>query len=293
MPGLKALADAMPKHHQSRAVAIYTASFTVGTSLSFLLAGELNPVFGWRLTFTLLALGPLAGLLVGVAVIAPRPPTGETPRTALLDFRPVLRDKRSLAYMIAYAVHNAESSCMRAWAVAFLVFSQAQQAAVPPPAGWSATTITTAAYLGGLPAIIIANELARLFGRRVVIVAVMAASATAGVLLGLAATGAFWLVVVLMFLYGFTVPADSGTINAGLVATADPRHRGQALAMQAVFGFTGAFVAPVLFGTVLDLGGGEASAGAWILAFAAMAAVVALGPLALMTLERPTPRPAG
>src|SRR5271163_350247 len=41
MPGMRALADAVPTHRQTRSVAVYTATFTVGVSLSYALSGLL------------------------------------------------------------------------------------------------------------------------------------------------------------------------------------------------------------------------------------------------------------
>ncbi|KKK47869.1 hypothetical protein LCGC14_3150840, partial [marine sediment metagenome] len=49
MPGLKALTDVLPDRMQSRAVAFYTASFGIGSSLSFALAGELEAALEHRL----------------------------------------------------------------------------------------------------------------------------------------------------------------------------------------------------------------------------------------------------
>src|SRR3546814_11732159 len=104
----------------------------------------------------------------------------------------------------------------------------------------------------GRPAIVGGNEIGRLFNRRLVIVSVMAISAATGVALGVFADVAFWLVLALVLFYGLAVTADSGAINAGLVAAADPRTRGAVMAMHSLFGFTGAFVGPVVFGFVLD-----------------------------------------
>ncbi|MFQ5468628.1 MAG: MFS transporter, partial [Kiloniellaceae bacterium] len=46
MPGLKALTDHLPDKSRSRAVAFYTASFSIGSALSFLFAGEIAVAWG-------------------------------------------------------------------------------------------------------------------------------------------------------------------------------------------------------------------------------------------------------
>jgi MFS family permease len=51
MPGLKALTDRLPSGDTSRSVTLYTASFSVGVGLSFLVAQLVAESFGWRAAF--------------------------------------------------------------------------------------------------------------------------------------------------------------------------------------------------------------------------------------------------
>ena len=48
MPGLNALSERIDGASQSRAIAFYTASFCLGTALSFTLSGELAKLGGWQ-----------------------------------------------------------------------------------------------------------------------------------------------------------------------------------------------------------------------------------------------------
>jgi MFS family permease len=80
--------------------------------------------------------------------------------------------------------------------------------------------------------------------------------------------------------------ADSGALTAGTVIAAQPERRGATMAMHALFGFGTGFAAPLAFGVVLDLGGGNDSGLAWGLAFALMGLGVLLGPLVLAFLGR-------
>ncbi len=84
---------------------------------------------------------------------------------------------------------------------------------------------------------------------------------------------------------------DSGTINGGIVARAEPAIRGQTMAMHALFSASAAFILPILFGLVLDLAGGEMSRTAWLWAFGATAAFLVIGPVALYALDRPENAP--
>jgi MFS family permease len=287
MPGLKALTDRIPDQNYSRAVAFYTSSFSIGTSLSFFVAGEVNNLLDWRWAFGLSAIGPGLGLLFAAAVLAPRRRSAaDKPDTALLDFRPVFRNRKAIAYTLAYMVHNAELFALRSWIVAYLVFSQSQQAADGFGVAWRVTAIATVVNLCGMPASVIGNEFAQRFGRPPVLVVVMVLSAAAAAVLGFSATLPYWFVLGVLLIYAFTVAADSSTITGGVVTAADPVYRGATMAVHSMIGFVGAIAGPVMLGGVLDIAGGETSSLAWGLAFTASGAVVLLGPVFVYTLGR-------
>ena len=288
MPGLKALTDMLPERSQSRAVAFYTASFGVGSSLSFVVAGELEALLDWRWAFGLAAIGPAIAIAMAMAILRPAPPAQDSmPTTRLLDFRPVLANRRALAFTFGYCVHNWELFGYRTWIVAFLVFAQSQQPAGALGVAWSVTILAALVNLVGLPASVLGNELAHRFGRRQVLIAVMTASAAAGAMFGISgATLPFIAVVALAFVYGWTVIGDSATLTAGMVAAADPRYRGATMAMHSMIGFVGSALGPLAFGMTLDLGGGTESGFAWGLAFASLSAVILIGPVLMMTMAR-------
>ena len=282
MPGLKAVSDAVPDGVRDRSAAFYTGTFTVGVAFSYLLTGQLAQWFDWRTAFAFLALGPLLGALLAMLVL-PSQATASSKRAPVsFNVRQVISNKKALSYMVAYGIHNAESSIMRAWTIAFLVFAQASIASRTgeAPAG-DPTVIAGLVSLGGLPAILIANEVARRFGRQYTIIAIMIASSLMGVALAGAAAGPFIVIICLFAVYGVLVPADSGSINAGLLEVSDPSLRGGILGLHAVIGFGGAFLGPILFGLVLDFGGGATNFDAWIVAFSCVAALAGAGSLLL------------
>jgi MFS family permease len=290
MPGLKAMTDLVPERVRNRCVAWYTATFTVGSGVSFLLSGVLAAAYSWRLAWGLLALGPVLGYVLAMMVLPKQPTRSAVSASRMLDFRPVLARPQAVAYMAAYGIHNAESSAMRAWAVALLVFSQHQQPSGIIGADWSPTVIAMVANLLGLPAILITNELARRYNRPQVIAIVMVLSALIGVALGAFLHAPFSIVVFLIFLYGFMVPADSGSINAGLVDVAPVTLRGANMALHALFGFSGAFLGPLVFGVFLDFGGGAASQQGWVIAFIAFTVIAGLGAILLPILASRSPQ---
>ncbi len=280
MPGMRALSDAVPAQKQTRSVAIYTATFTVGVSLSYALSGVLADALGWRLGLALLGAGPLAAAAIGWVVLPPLPRAPVPGSRWLPALGPILRNRRALLFVCAYGLHNGEVSAIRTWLVALLVFA-ADRAGRPNLAGY-ATLVATVANLCGTPLIVAANELAARWDRRLVIAVTMASSASTGLILACAAALSPIAAGLAAIFCVVAATADAGTINAGLVAASDPGRRGAFLAVQALSGFGASTVTPMLFGLVLDFAGGSGHAAAWITAFAVQAAIGLLWPLAYL-----------
>jgi MFS family permease len=287
MPGLKALTDHVPGRLRARAVAFYTATFSIGVSVSFFAAGWIAEWLDWRWAFGLAALGPVIACAIVTFLTPPSAPHHiGRPETALLDFRPVIRNRPAFAYILAYSAHNWELFAMRSWLVTFLVFSQGLQSEGAMGLTWSAPSLVALITLVGLPSSVLGNEAAQRFGRRRVVIAVMTVSALFACALGFTAPLPFVLVVVLAFLYAVTVAGESASLTAGTVEKAAPGLRGATMAVHSSVGFLGAFIGPLIFGVVLDLLGGQASLLAWGLAFATSGLAVIMGPLVLLTLGR-------
>lgn len=129
IPGLKALVDRLDGTAQARAISFYTATFGLGTSLSYFATGQLDALLGWRWAFAFGAAGSALALLLVATVLRPQTPQTVTiPPARLLDFRRVLRNSRAIAYILAYAAHTWELFTVRSWIVAFLAFSLRFQA---------------------------------------------------------------------------------------------------------------------------------------------------------------------
>ena len=287
MPGLKALTDHIDERLRSRAVAFYTASLSIGFALSFLFAGEIAAWLDWRWAFAILGLGSAVALPLVLILVPPSEPHHIVkPDTALLDFRPVLRNRRALGYVLAYSAHNWELFAFRSWVVTFLVFSQGLQGEGAMGLAWSPTALAALIGVLGLPASVLGNEAAQRFGRRRTVIVVMCASAAIGLAVGFLAALPFVLLVAVTLVYSFTVSGDSSAITAGAIEAAAPGQRGATMAVHSFIGFAGAFVGPLVFGVVLDLAGGRESLLAWGLAFASAGLAVAMGPLALAVLGR-------
>jgi MFS family permease len=281
MPGMRALADAVPAHRQTRSVAVYTATFTVGVSLSYALSAGLAGVFGWRLGLGLLAIGPLVGAAIGWIALPPLPRAVPQGVPWLPALGPILANRRALAFVLAYGLHNGEVSAIRAWLVALLAFA-ADRAGRADLAVYAALVATIANFCG-TPLIIAVNELAAHRDRRSVVAVTMLVSAGAGVMLAAAAAYSPVAAGFAAIVCVAAATADAGTINAGLVAASEADRRGAFLAIQALSGFGASAVTPMLFGLVLDLAGGSGREIAWLAAFTVQAAIGSLWPLAHVT----------
>jgi len=278
MPGLRLLTDHVQGATPSRAVAFYTSTFGLGTTGSLLLAGFLEPV-GWKWAFVAAALGPLiAGPLVFCSLNArPVENIGSAPGM-LFDFRPVLRNREAMGYILGYAAHCWELFGLRSWLPAFFAFSLGLTAT---QGGFWFGAAALAAWINmiGPLASIFGNEVAVRRGRKPVILTVMAASGTLACLVGFSATLPIIVVFLLMTIYFLLIMGDSAALTAGLVAAADPGRKGAAMALHSLMGFGAGFLAPLVFGVVLDTAGGNESVTAWGFAYAALGAwsLVAVG----------------
>jgi len=280
MPGLKALTDHLEGPAQSRATAFYTASFGVGSTISILVAGKIGATIDWHWAFWFGAIGPvLAGLLVTFAMPMGRMRPAEHHTSALLDFRPVLRNRKTLPYVIGYAVHNYELFGQRSWMVAFLVFCATLQP-LDAPMALSAATLAAMINVLGPVFSVTGNELALRFGRERIIFLFMTLSGAIACLIGYAAAWPWYVVVLLMMVHYGAMLGDSGALTSGAVASTPPEMRGAMMAVYSVLGFSTAFLAPLVFGMSLDLAGGNKSVTAWGLAFASIGIFGVMSPLA-------------
>lgn len=275
MPGLKALTDRLGAGDSSRSITLYTSSFSVGVGVSFLVSQLVAERWGWRPAFVVTGIGPAAMAAVALLLrpIAPPPRSGP-----LLDFRPVLRNRAVMGYVLGYGAHCFELYGMRTWLVAFWGFVVAHAGGATPV---DAITVSVVASILSLPASILGNEAALRFGRHRAITIVMLCSALVATAIGFTAGFSPWLSLLLLAAYALTVPADSGALTSGVTAAADPKFRGATLALHSMVGFGLSALGGWAVGVAIDAAGGPDSPRGWLAAFLVMGAGILLGPLAL------------
>jgi MFS family permease len=278
MPGLKALLDRVSGPRQMRWISFYTASFSLGTSGSFLITGAMAEAFGWRAAFGLAAAAAAAAFLLvgfGLPSVKPIPPES---KSKPFDFGPVLRNRAAMGYVLGYSVHVWELFGARSWMVAFLAWVLASQ---PGAGGPSPTAIATIGALVAMISSIVGADLAARFDRRQLCAFAMLSSGALAATIGFCSGLPYGMVALLMLLYNALIQIDSAALTTGALMAADPARRGATIAVHSLLGFGAGFVGPLAFGIVLDVSGGANTGLAWGLAFASLGAVVALGPLAL------------
>ena len=288
-PGLKALADQLPAGPvQQRGVTYYTSVFGFGSGLSILSGGVFADWFGWHWAFAVAGCGSIgAALIVAAALPAASPRPDAAAQGAVLDFRPVFRDRAVMGYIFSFLGIAWEVFTSRIWLVSFFVFLAGRTGGgdiVLSAAAWA-----TVVALVGPPAAMLFGELAVRFNRRALLVCVAMTSFVLAVAIGLTAEMRYEIPLVLCILFGMVSYGRNSATSAGTIAAANPARRGATLAVQAFVGFSGGVLGPVAFGVALDAAGGTGLAGAWTVALFAMALGPVLSMVSLIAMrgERP------
>ncbi|MFN5339480.1 MAG: MFS transporter [Burkholderiales bacterium] len=266
MTGLKLLVDIVDKKIMSRAVTGHAASIGISGAISFACADLLAKHFGWAGAFILAGTCALTAWLLVVASVPKAPEKVRSVELDWFDFRPVISNRSSMAYAIAYCAHTLEMNALRGWGVAFLTFVAARADASDGAPLLTPTTVLTLLGIVGTAASVLGNEASIRIGRRNLIMAAMLCSAICATSLGFMGSNSYVLAVVLMLLYAFIVWLDSSSLTAGAAGTADPQRRGATLAVHSTLGYAGGFVGPLIIGWTLDLSGGK-SPTSWGLSF--------------------------
>jgi MFS family permease len=276
MPGLKAIADTLEGNAQSRAVSMHAAGVGVAGASSFALAGWIAGASGAEAAFLFGGVAALVALAIAWVAMPKGPPrhaATSDPR-ALLDFRPVLRNRKAMAWIAGYTVHTWEMAALRAWGVTFLTIAAANTGSpdwIPSP-----TLLFTIAGFVGIAVSITGNELAQRFGRQTVVTVAMIAAAVFAVITGLSVNASMPLASALIILWLAAIFVDSSALTAGTVQAADPALRGATMGLHSMCGYAGGFIGPLGVGLALDFAGSNQVLG-WAIGFGHLALVTLAG----------------
>ena len=275
MPGLKILSDRIQSGELTRHIAFYTAFFGIGTGFSYLCSGWILSALGWHYVFGIIALGPFTAFLIVLIFI---PPLAHEQwkgpiQIRLRDIFPVdkwklvLQNKKASGFIFGYTAHSLELFASRSWIVAFFAFCAA---ASGESFFLAATTLAGVINFFGVPASILGNEIALRVGRQKWVCIVMLTSAVLGITLACSTGHSWWLIVALAIGHAIFIMADSATLTAGLVISAQENIKGAAMGLHSLMGFGGGLMGPAIFGFVLDISGSRSSQIAWVWAYVAV-----------------------
>ena len=275
MPGLKILSDRVIQGEITRHISFYTAFFGVGTGFSYVISGWILDLGDWHSVYRWVALGPACSLLIVLTLIQPTRHSHWQEKITI-DWRnifpirkwqQVLKNRNASGYILGYTVHSIELFASRSWLVAFFILStqlSGEQFIL------AATTLAGVINFFGVPASILGNELALKVGRQQWVCIVMITSAFFGVALAYSMGHAGWIILALAIGHAIFIMADSATLTAGLVTSADEKLKGAAMGLHSLMGFGGGLLGPAIFGFVLDLTGSQSDRVSWIWAYASI-----------------------
>src|SRR4051812_12372095 len=274
MTGLRALADHLEGVAQSRAVSWHAAGVGISGAGSFAIAGLMAGIAGPEAAFVLAAI-TAACAFAAAALIMPDRATVDNPRSgALLDYRPVFRNRAAMAWIAGYTVHTWEMAAVRAWGVTFFATVIAWHGSpwwLPDP-----TILFTMAGLAGVLVSVTGNETAQRWGRKQVVVLAMSVAAGLSLVAGWTAATSASLAVIVLVLWNAAIYLDSSALTAGTVSAAEKEHRGATMGLHSMCGYAGGFVGPPLAGLVLDFFGPDTVVG-WGFAFGHLALITLTG----------------
>ena len=282
MPGMRMVAERFAHGGRGFAMGCYIGTFTLGTSISLLITGVANSLWGWRVAFGVTALGPAAAVLIGYWALpaeTPRPTAPASPSRG----GGVLRNTSARRLITAYVAHTFELMGMRLWVAPFFTASlMAAGAGLAEATQRGALAASAVLAIGALPHPFSGLIVDR-FGRARPISIVMLLSAACSLTIGWGLSWPFTALVALGLLYGILVTAESAMVSTGIADVAEPAYLGRTMALQSSAGFAAGALGPAVFGAMLDWAPalGASPDSRWLWAFGVLGLVALAGPLAV------------
>ena len=195
----------------------------------------------------------------------------------------VLRDRRLVLVIAAYALHTAELYLARLWLPLRLGASLVRSGYDAGEAVSLAAALAGSMFMTGIGSVLAGGWLSDRLGRPTAAALIFSAS-------GACSFAAGWLVglppaylIGLGFVYGFVTAADSAIYSTAVTELAPRGRVGSTQAVQSFVGFGVGAAAPVLAGSILDASG---STMAWGLVFSFNGALAVIGVVFLVWLRR-------
>jgi MFS family permease len=249
---LMILADRYPVQRRGMATGFFIASTSLGYALSLFLSGIAIPLGGYKLSFLMTCLGPLAGsILAWITLVKTRVSVAVRQKEQRFT-KEVLRNKPAMLSIGGYTCHSWELLGMWAWTPAFLSSCLAFRGAGGLSAAGLGAYITAGFHLMGLIASFSMGSLSDNLGRARVIILLASISTVCSFVFGWTIGWPFILVIGIGLVYAFTTLGDSPVLSTALTEVVNPSYLGAAFGLRSLLGFGAGAISPLVFGAILD-----------------------------------------
>jgi len=250
--GLMILARRYPVQRRGTATGAFIASTSFGYALSLLLSGFAIPAGGYRLSFLLTSLGPVAGAILAWITVAgtdvPVQPRLKGDRFT----KEVLRNKPAMLLIAGYTCHNWELQGMWSWTPAFLAACLAVTGKEALSSVGLGSYITAGFHMTGLLASFTMGFLSDRLGRARILLVISGISTACSFVFGWSIRWSLILAIGIGLVYAFSALGDSPVLSAALTEEVRPSYLGTAFGLRSLLGFGAGAVSPLMFGAVLD-----------------------------------------
>lgn len=275
VPGMKIVAQVTSPKERGTAMGIYVGSLVVGSGFSLFVSGIAINTVGWH--GVILITSSSAFISSGLVYFSNIPSNLEiqSERLSLTLLKRVLT-KKNLLINISYTGHSWELYAMWAWIGPFMVYYFAFHG-VENSVGIGNVTGSLVVMIGGV-ATYLGGRISDKLGRLKIINVFICMSIVCSLVLGWFIVIPVWVILPIVFVYGFAIIADSPIYNTALTEIADPDIIGTALGVQSVMGFGATIFSPVMFGLLLDYFN-------WGVAFTSIGMITIMTPICVSILK--------
>ena len=279
VPGLRILTDLFPLQKRGAAVGIYVGSLVVGSGFSLLVSGLLIEYIGWKgVIFITSCLSIIASILM-MAIKIPVLKSNENSLKIQWNVIKRVLKKKNLLVNTSYAGHTWELYAMWAWIGPFLVYYYGVQGLEQTEAiRYGNITGAIVIMIGGI-ATYVGGKLADQFGHIKVANIFLFISISCSIMIGWLDSVPLILMFIVLFIYGFSIVADSPIYNVAITNVSDPEVMGLALGVQSVIGFSVTIFSPMIFGFLLE-------SFSWGIAFMVIGLVTIISPICMLVLKK-------
>ena len=165
----------------------------------------------------------------------------------------VLRNPRTRAFILGYALHAAELYVARIWLPAFLTAILVARGIDSAQAAVTAATVGGIALAAGSVGPVMGGIISDRWGRAPSAAAIFALSGACSWLIGWMGDFPLGIVIAVAVVYGWSIAADSSIYSTAVTEVADSGSFGSTMAVQAFLGFMGGVIGPIVVGGILDV----------------------------------------